>query len=426
MLASLSGMKNGSHWRPSLLTVKTRAFLESGMSEPIAEEQKPTIVFDGDVCTQLISGAERLFKMGASDIRIQSDDFVFAYINRAWVKSSNRRLEDGELRAIVCHLYGGQSGLGVLGDGKPLDFDAVMQPDPDNDPDRTLRCRANITGSRVGIVANGVSIVLRTIPDLPMKWEKMNVEPEITEAFFPSQGLALVVGITGSGKSTFLSSSVGYRIEVLKQPIAIGTFEDPIEYVFTRLPLGSMPEVSQIQIGRNLSSFNLVAPNVLRRKYDVVLVGEMRDKLSIETALLIADSGHATYGTLHAETPATAFTRVISEFPVEQQPSVAIKMLENIKIIVAQKIERTIAGKGLAVRSWCVFDRALKETLGDHPYPKWARLIREHMNRNGTSFEERSWPLYRDNIISLDVFMRFSGMNLREARAYLLTKGIEC
>lgn len=396
------------------------------MSQFVDEEEQPTIVFDGDVCAQLIRGAEKLFKMGASDIRIQSDDFVFAYINRSWLKSSNRRLEDGEMRSIVCSLYGGQSGLGILGDGVPLDFEAVMQPDPDNDPDRTLRCRANITGSRVGIVANGVSIVLRTIPDLPMKWEDMKVEPDITDSFFPSQGLVLVVGITGSGKSTFLSSSGRYRIETIKSPIAIGTYEDPVEYIFTRLPMGSMPEVAQIQIGRNLAEFGFVAPNVLRRKYDVVFVGEMRDKPSIETALLIADSGHATYGTLHAETPATAFTRVISEFAVEQQPAVATKMLENIKIIVAQKIERTIAGKGLAVRSWCVFDRALKEELGDHPYPKWARMIRDHMNRNGTSFEERSWPLLRDGVIDRDAFMRLSGMNMRESRAFLATKGIEC
>lgn len=395
-------------------------------NEAVMDKMKPIIVLDGDVCIQLIRGAEELFKLGASDIRIQSDDFIFAYINRTWVKSSNRRLEDGEIRAIVCYLYSGQSGLGLLGDGKPLDFEAVMQPDPDNDPDRTLRCRSNITASRVGIVANGISIVLRTIPDLPMKWDSMNVEPEITEAFFPSQGLCLVVGITGSGKSTFLSSSVRYRIEVIKKPIAIGTYEDPVEYVFTRLPLGGMPEVAQIQIGRNLAEFGLVAPNVLRRKYDVVLVGEMRDKPSIETAMLIADSGHATYGTLHAETPATAFTRVISEFPVEQQPAVATKMLENIRIIVAQKIERTIAGKGLAVRSWCVFDRELKEELGDQPYPKWARMIRNHMNKRGTSFDERSWTLLRDGVIDLDAFTRLSGMNLREARDFLSAKGLEC
>ena len=384
------------------------------------------IELDGDVCTQIVRGAEHLFKLGVSDIRIQSDDYIFGYINRSWRKFTNRRLEDGELRAIVCHLYGGQSGLGLLGDGQPLDFEAVMQPDPDTDPDRVLRCRGSITGSRVGIVANGISIVLRTIPELPMPWDNMAIEPEITESFFPSEGLVLVVGVTGSGKSTLLSSSVRYRIEKIKRPIAVGTFEDPVEYVYTRLPSGEMPEVSQVQIGRNLTKFGLVAPNVLRRKLDVVIVGEMRDKESVETALLIADTGHACYGTLHSATPATAFARVIAEFPPEQQPSIASKMLENIRVIVAQRIERTKAGKGLALRSWCVFDRELKEKLTDEPHHKWSRMIREHMVSLATTFEDRSWSLLRDGIIEFDTFLRFSGMNGREARAYLALKGVAC
>ena len=264
---------------------------------------------------------------------------------------------------------------------------------------------------------------MRTIPDVPVKWETMNIEPEITETFFPSQGLVLVVGITGSGKSTLLSSSVRYRIESIKLPVAILTYEDPVEYIYTRLARGSMPEVSQVQIGKNLREFDMVAPNVLRRKSDVVLIGEMRDKKSVETAMLVSDTGHATYGTLHAETPATAFTRVISEFPPDQQPAIAAKMLDNIRVIVAQKIERTIEGKGLALRSWCVFDRALKAKLSDEPFHLWARMIREHMTQLETTFEARALPYYKNGIISLDVFMRYASMTLREAKAYLSSQG---
>lgn len=401
--------------------------MEAACSITPANSPAPLMVaLDGNVCSQVIRAAEMLFQHGASDIRIQSDDYIFAYIDRVWVRRSERRMDDGEMRALVSFLYRGQGGLGILGDGKPLDFEAVMQPDPDTDPDRVLRCRANITASRVGIEANGVSIVLRTIPGLPRKWVDMNVEPEITESFFPSQGLVLVVGITGSGKSTILSSSVRYRIEDIKKPVAIVLYEDPTEYIFPRLPCGSMPEVSQVQIGRNLAEFSMVSPNVLRRKADVVMIGEMRDKASIETAMVVADTGHATYGTLHAETPATAFTRVISEFPVEQQPAIATKMLDNIRVIVAQKIETDVTGKPLALRSWCVFDRALKYALADHPFPQWSRLIREHMTRLRTTFEDRAFPYYRDGRIDLDGFMRFSSFNHAEAKAYLKERGAKC
>lgn len=206
----------------------------------------PKLNFSSGSTTDVLGrGCNALFEAGASDIRIQSDDFVFAYIDRTWQRVSDRRLDDGEMRQIVTYLYKSNSGLGRLGDGAALDFEVTLQPDP-NDPDVTLRCRANITSSRVGTVANGVSIVLRTIPSLPRKWETMNMEQEITDFFFPAQGLVLVIGITGSGKSTLLSSGIRYRIESMGQQLAIGTYEDPIEYIYTRLPAGKMPEVAQI------------------------------------------------------------------------------------------------------------------------------------------------------------------------------------
>lgn len=379
----------------------------------------PQLSFNSGSTTEVLGrGCNDLFEAGASDIRIQSDDFVFAYIDRMWQRVSDRRLDDGEMRQIVTYLYKSNSGLGRLGDGAALDFEVTLQPDP-NDPDVTLRCRANITSSRVGTVANGVSIVLRTIPSLPRKWETMNIEKEITDFFFPSQGLVLVIGITGSGKSTLLSSGIRYRIETMGQHLAIGTYEDPIEYIYTRLPGGKMPEVAQIQVKTQLAEFSMVSPNVLRRKYDVVLIGEMRDRESVETGLLVSDTGHATYGTLHAETPATAFARVIAEFPHDAQPSIATKLLENTRLVVAQKIERTVEGKGLAFRSWCAFDRALKATLYDRPYHEWSRMIREHMAETGTTFEHRALPALKAGIIDIEAFQRLASMSPREAKAFV-------
>jgi defect-in-organelle-trafficking protein DotB len=379
----------------------------------------PLLSFNSGVLTEVIGkGCNELFKIGASDIRIQSDDFVFAYVNRTWQRVSDRRLDDGEMRQIIIYLYKTNSGLGKLGEGAPLDFEVTLQPDP-NDPDITLRCRANITSARVGMVASGVSIVLRTIPELPRKWETMGMEQEITDFFFPSQGLVLVIGITGSGKSTLLSSGIRYRIESMGQQIAIGTYEDPIEYIYTRLPGGRMPEVAQIQVKTQLSDFSLVSPNVLRRKYDVVLIGEMRDRESVETGLLVSDTGHATYGTLHAETPATAFARIISEFPHDAQPSIATKLLENTRLIVAQKIERTVDGKGMAFRSWCAFDRALKAKLYDRPYHEWSRAIREHMTETKTTFEHRALGALKDGVIDIEAFQRLASMSPREASAFV-------
>ena len=395
-------------------------FAHSAGSQAVVAPGVPMMsFFDGIMSDVLKTGCVRLFDAGASDIRIQSDDFVFAYINRAWVRVSDRRLEDGEVRLLIPEFYRSHAALGILGDGTPLDFELTIQPDPIGNPDFTLRCRANISRARVGNVSEGFSIVLRTIPGLPREWSSLQIEDEITENFFPSQGLVLVIGITGSGKSTLLSSAMRYRIETLKAPVAIGSYEEPIEYIYPRLPRGEMPEVSQSQIGTQLSSFDLVAPNVLRRKFDVVLVGEMRDKKSVETAVQVSDTGHATYATLHAETPATAFPRIIGEFPYDSQPSIANKLLDNTKLIVAQKIVPTTRGKGMAFRSWCVFDRALKEELRMHEHFQWSKLIRERMEAGRSSFEHRALPAFRDGILDMDGFMAVSGMNRREAAAFI-------
>jgi Tfp pilus assembly pilus retraction ATPase PilT len=210
--------------------------------------------------------------------------------------------------------------------------------------------------------------------------------------------------------------------------VKIGTYEEPIEFVFPRVPViggeqGStsvtMPEVSQVQIGHHLKEFHLAAPNALRRKFDVLVMGEMRDKGSVDTGLLLASTGHATYATLHCETPAEAIGRILSEFPYDAQPSVANKLLSNLRVIVAQKIERNMAGKGVAFRSWCIFDQAFKADLYEMPHQQWGRKIEKRMQANGSTFAQQAYgPLMRGEI-SESAFANIAGFNPVEAREYL-------
>lgn len=374
-------------------------------------------------------GVDALFLAGASDITIQSDDYIWAYINRQHVQASSRRLEDGEVGNLLRRLYGSEGAFGILGSGAALDFEATIRPrmdegEADFDPDYAVRCRANATRGRVGGVANGVSITLRTIPGHPPRLEDLNLPQEIVQTIFPAQGLVLVVGITGSGKSTLLAACNRARLERADRPVKIMTVEDPIEFIYGRLPSGAqgrarMPEVSQVQIGTHLRDFSLVAPNILRRKGDVIVMGEMRDAESVSTGLLLAQTGHATYATLHCETPAEAVARVVTEFPNDEQPGVATKLLGDLRLIVAQKIVRTKAGKGLAFRSWCVFDQELKATLAEHPHPQWARMIRKTMQAKGQSFAEQALQALLDGVIDEQAFAEVAGFNPVEAREYL-------
>jgi defect-in-organelle-trafficking protein DotB len=393
----------------------------------------------GSLIGQVERGIDALFQAGASDITIQSDDYVWAYINRRHTCASNRRLDDGDLTMLTTHMYpGGESGLAILGSGRPLDPEVTIRPrrDPDAadfDPDYAVRCRANITRCRVGGTANGISITLRTIPGEPPKLDSLGLPGDIQENLFPSQGLVLIVGITGSGKSTLLAAANRHRLEQA-DPVKILTIEDPIEFTYARLPArgkasggaptaARMPEVSQVQLHSHLASFGLAAPNILRRKGDVIVMGEMRDRDSVETGLLLAATGHCTYGTVHCETPAEVIARIVSEFPYDSQPAVANKLLDNLRLVVAQKIERDERGFGRAFRSWCVFDQAFKAELGELHFPLWARRIRERMVERKHDFAHQALPLLLAGEISQDVFAKVAGFNPAEARAFLEQAG---
>lgn len=385
----------------------------------------------GPLIRQFERGMDALFSAGASDVTVQSDDYIWAYIDRQHVQASTRRLEDGEANQLVRALFhGGDSAFGLLGSGKALDFEAIIRPRMDEgDLDYMVRCRANVTRSRVGGVASGVSITLRTIPGLPPKLEALGLPVDIVENLFPSQGLILVVGITGSGKSTLLASCNRERLENASRPVKIMTVEDPIEFVYSRLPsmgvergVARMPEVSQIQIGEHLREFSLVAPNILRRKGDVIVMGEMRDPESVTTGLLLSQTGHATYATLHCETPAEAIGRIVTEFPVEAQAGVANKLLGSLRLIVAQKIVRDAAGVGRAFRSWCVFDQSFKAQLYEHPYQVWARMITQRLEDKAQTFARQALPMYRSGQLLIEGFSDVAGFNPAETRAFLASQ----
>lgn len=386
----------------------------------------------GHLVNVIDNAVDQLFRAGASDITIQSDDYIWAYIDRRHTRVSSRRLDHGEVSAIALHLYN-DAVIGKLGSGVGVDTDADIRPrllaDRDDfDPDYSVRCRVNMTSCRVGTVSNGYSITLRTIPGTPPKFEDMRLPQEMADCFFPTGGLIAVVGITGSGKSTLLASALRRMLEDPSRPVKIGTYEEPIEFIYPRGPCASgvpgsvdvnMPEVSQVQIGMHLGEFGYAAPNALRRKFDVLVMGEMRDKASVETGLLLASTGHATYATLHCETPAEAVGRILSEFPYDAQPSVANKLIANLRMVVAQKIERNVLGKGMAFRSWCVFDQALKMELYEMEHQHWARHITKRMEAGGSTFPQQAYGPFLRGEISEQAFANIAGFNPIEARKYL-------
>ena len=197
------------------------------------------------------------------------------------------------------------------------------------------RFRANIFQQR-----GTVSIVLRVIPDHNKSVAQLGLPPLIEKIAEERRGLILVTGATGSGKSTTLASMIDCINSTRSGHIV--TIEDPIEF----LHRDKMSFVTQREVDVDTRSFADALRGALRQDPDVILVGEMRDHETIETALTAAETGHLVLSTLHTLDATETITRIVSSFPSHQQKSVRIQLAGILKAVISMRLVRAAKGAG--------------------------------------------------------------------------------
>ncbi len=196
------------------------------------------------------------------------------------------------------------------------------------------RFRVNIFKQR-----NDVSMVIRNVKlDIP-RFEDLKLPRVLLDAIMQKQGLMLFVGATGSGKSTSLAALIDYRNRNSSGHII--TIEDPVEYVHRH----KKSIINQREVGVDTRSFHAALKNTLRQAPDVVLIGEIRDRETMEHALAFADTGHLVISTLHAHNANQALDRVINFFPQERRPQLLNDLGNNLKAFVSQRLVRTCTGQ---------------------------------------------------------------------------------
>ena len=197
------------------------------------------------------------------------------------------------------------------------------------------RFRANIFQQR-----GTVSIVLRVIPDMTKSAAQLGLPPVIDKIAEERRGLILVTGATGSGKSTTLAAMID-TINASRSGHIV-TIEDPIEF----LHRDKMSFVTQREVDVDTLSFAQALRGALRQDPDVILVGEMRDHETIETALTAAETGHLVLSTLHTLDATETITRIVSSFPSHQQKSVRIQLAGILKAVISMRLVRAAKGAG--------------------------------------------------------------------------------
>ncbi|MGF1567240.1 MAG: type IV pilus twitching motility protein PilT [Nodosilinea sp.] len=226
-----------------------------------------------------------------------------------------------------------------------LDFDGAAQYD-------FTRVRINIFGS-----LHGPALVMRLIPVKILTLDQLGFAPIFRDVCHYHKGLILVTGPTGSGKSTTMAAMIDYVNS--EMPKNIITIEDPVEFVHQ----SKRSLVKQREVGLHTKKFDAALKASLREDPDIILVGEMRDKETVNTALKAAQTGHLVMGTLHTNSAVKTVERILNLYEPEQQAPVRVSLAESLVAVIAQGLCRTTDGKRAAFHDILINTDAIKDYI---------------------------------------------------------------
>jgi twitching motility protein PilT len=256
------------------------------------------------------------------------------------------------------------------------------------------RFRANIFQQR-----GTVSLVLRVIPDQQRSAAQLGLPPVLDRIAQERRGLILVTGATGSGKSTTLAAMIDYINATRSGHIV--TIEDPIEF----LHRDKQSFVSQREVDVDTRSFSEALRGALRQDPDVILVGEMRDHETIETALTAAETGHLVLSTLHTLDATETITRIVSSFPSHQQKSVRLQLAGILKAVISMRLVRAAKGAGRVPAIEVLVSTAF---IRDHIINEEKTYMIREAIAAGTSqygmqtFDQSLFHLFQSGLISME------------------------
>src|SRR4029450_979273 len=266
---------------------------------------------------------------GASDLHLKVGSYPMMRVNGTLVVASEeKRLDRTDTETIA---------QGILGPDQIEKFKRNQDVDLAYSIDGLGRFRVNVFQQR-----GTVGMVLRVIPTRIKNIDELGLPPVLKKIAEEERGLVLVTGTTGSGKSTTLAAMIDHVNSTRSAHIM--TVEDPIEY----LHRDYQSIVNQREVGVDTSSFSHALRSALRQDPDVILVGEMRDFETVETALLAAETGHLVFSTLHTLDATETINRIITVFPPHQQRQVRIQLASVLKAAISQRLLPRADGSGRA------------------------------------------------------------------------------
>ncbi len=240
------------------------------------------------------------------------------------------------------------------------------------------------------------AVVVRFIPSVIPPIDSLGLPPALKDIIMEKRGLILMVGATGSGKSTTLAAMLDFRNE--RKSGHILTIEDPVEFVFQN----KKSIVNQREVGTDTLDFRVALKNALRQAPDCILIGEIRDKDTMTAAIQYAQSGHLCLATLHANNSYHAMNRIISFYPLENRPALLEDLAATLKAVISQRLVRNKQGTRSAAVEVMLNTRHMAELIQKGEINEMKEAMEKSLSPGSQTFEQCLFKMLVDGVITQD------------------------
>nr|WP_217346809.1 PilT/PilU family type 4a pilus ATPase [Noviherbaspirillum sp. L7-7A]MBV0878534.1 PilT/PilU family type 4a pilus ATPase [Noviherbaspirillum sp. L7-7A] len=327
---------------------------------------------------------ERLFQLmkdkGASDLFLAVNSPIQVKINGNLIPVNQQRMDQGAIMALLSE---------------------VVPADRLDELRREHELNLGIQASGIGRLRlsafqqrGSISAVLRFVPYQIPALSELHLPAVLPELIMARRGLLLVVGATGSGKSTTIASMLDHRNAMSNGHIL--TLEDPIEFLFS----AKRSIVNQREIGTDAHSLAVALKNALRQAPDCILIGEIRDRDTMTAALSYAQSGHLVVATLHANNSYQALNRIISFYPIEARQSLYPDLAATIRAIISQRLVPAIDGGRRAAVEVMLNTRHVAELIEQGEIGQIREAVEKSLSAGSQTFEQALMTMIREGVIT--------------------------
>lgn len=332
---------------------------------------------DVDLNTLLVHCAE----LGASRVQIQTDQPVEIRVHGKNSQLGKDRWSPRRVQETIRFMYGSEVATSVLTQAETIDISHTVWP---NRKGPRHSFRVNAVSATIG-AEKAITITIRPLVDIPRTLDEQNVEPRLRDALEGDNGGFWICGATGSGKTTLIGGITRARLENPDCHCNIVEGSAPLELLYDLVDRKNAT-ISQSEIPRQIKSFPDFIRAAMRQEPTDIIVGECRDPETVEAAVQAMISGHRLVSSVHTFDPASTIRRIEALCPPDQRDSLTIAFVENLRLIVNQRLLPSTDGTRTPIREFLPVTRAFRNKLLDTPRDRWPSLTHEAVEQTGQTY----------------------------------------